>query len=146
MALLKNMRTTLGDDARLLIGIDLVKPIERLLAAYDDSAEVTAAFNKNILVRINRELGAEIDVSAFAHRATWNSDEQRIEMHLVSLRDQTLSIGERDFPLVTGETIHTENAYKYTVERFSALASMADWTVSSLWRVDEPAFAVLLLR
>ncbi len=142
---LRNMRAVLGDGARLLVGIDLVKDEDVLLAAYDDAAGVTAAFNKNILVRINRELAANIDLAAFAHRAVWNAQESRIEMHLFAERDQTVCVGGREFAFKAGETIHTENSYKYTISGFSALARMADWTVSRVWQSEDPAFAVVLL-
>jgi dimethylhistidine N-methyltransferase len=146
IALLSTMRSGLGHDGQLLIGIDLVKDIDTLIAAYDDSALVTAAFNKNILVRMNRELGANIDLSRFAHRALWNAAEQRIEMHLLSDRDQVLSLGGRSFAFAKGDTIHTENAHKYSVEGFTALAREAGWNVARAWESEAPEYALLLLR
>jgi dimethylhistidine N-methyltransferase len=145
-AVLRNMRETLGPKGRLLIGIDLVKKVDRLLSAYDDSGGVTASFNKNLLVRINRELGADIDLASFSHRVVWNAQCQRIEMHLVSSRAQTIKIGADRFAFVKSETIHTENSHKYTMERFAALAASGGWTVERIWESESPEYAVVLLR
>jgi dimethylhistidine N-methyltransferase len=131
---------------KLLIGIDLVKDRETLLAAYNDAAGVTAAFNKNLLVRMNRELDADFDLHAFEHRAVWNEPAHRIEMHLVSLRDQSVSIAGRTFRFRSGETIHTENCHKYVVEAFAARAATAGWSLENSWLSASPEFAVLLLR
>jgi uncharacterized SAM-dependent methyltransferase len=102
----------------LLLGVDLApcasKPLEVILAAYDDSQGVTAAFNKNILVRLNREIGTNFDVDAFEHRASWNAPESRIEMHLESTVAQTVTIAGRQISFAAGESIHTENSYKFT--------------------------------
>ena len=117
-----------------------------LLAAYDDAAGITAAFNKNLLGHINRRLDSDIDLTAFAHRAIWNAEKSRIEMHLVSACDQTLSIAGENFDLKESETIHTENAHKYTVEGFTALAHEAGWATEKTWQSEAPAFAVFLLR
>jgi len=144
--LLRAIRRVLNEGASLLIGVDLVKDEKTLLAAYDDASGVTAAFNKNILARINRELGANIDLTAFSHRALWNAERNRIEMHLVSMRDQTIIAGGRDFALKTGETIHTESSHKYTIEGFSELTRVAGWTVKKVWKGEAPEFAVMLLR
>jgi len=143
---LKSARAILGAEGRLLIGIDLVKDIDTLIAAYDDSAGVTAAFNRNVLVRANRELEADFVLAAFAHRAIWNAERARIEMHLVSTREQTVKVAGRAFRLARGETIHTENAHKYTVEGFAAPAAAAGWQVEKHWVAEDPGFAVLLLR
>jgi uncharacterized SAM-dependent methyltransferase len=94
-----------------------------LEAAYNDSSEVTASFNLNLLRRINRELGADFDLDAFEHRAIWNPEWSRIEMHLCSTRDQVVTIAERTFRFAEGETIHTENSHKFTVEGFARLAA-----------------------
>jgi dimethylhistidine N-methyltransferase len=136
----------LGPGAQLLVGIDLVKPEPELVAAYDDALGVTAAFNKNLLERINRELGGDFDLEAFAHRARWNAAESRIEMHLESLRDQTVQVAGRRFHFRAGETLHTENSYKFTVEGFARLAARAGWRLKQRWASAHPAFAVVLLE
>ena len=107
---------------------------------------MTAAFNKNLLGRINRELGGDFHLESFAHRAIWNAAESRIEMHLESLRDQQVTVAGRTFSFRGGETIHTENSCKFTVEGFSALAEKAGWTLDRAWSNEQPAFAVVLLR
>ncbi len=142
---LAGARSLLGAGARFLVGIDVVKAEDTLVAAYDDALGVTAAFNKNLLVRINRELGADFDLDAFAHRAIWNARESRIEMHLESLCDQKVSVAGRNFTFAKGETIHTENSAKFTVERFAGLAEKAGWTLEASWLSEEPAFAVVSL-
>ena len=116
-----------------------------LVAAYDDAAGVTAAFNLNLLRRINRELGADFDLSRFAHRAVWNAAQSRIEMHLESLADQRVRVAGRTFRFAAGETLHTENSCKFTVEGFAALAARAGWSLEARWVSPEPAFAVVAL-
>ena len=111
-------------------------------AAYDDAAGVTAAFNRNLLVRMRRELGAEVDLDAFAHRAFFNPEPSRIEMHLVSSRAQSIRFGDHVFAFAEGETIHTENSYKYTLEGFRALATAAGWTPRAVWTDPENLFSV----
>jgi dimethylhistidine N-methyltransferase len=143
--LLRRMADLLGPNGRLVIGVDLQKDRERLVAAYDDAAGVTARFNLNLLARMRRELGARIDASAFAHRALYDETEHRIEMHLVSLRDQTIDVAGERFRLAPGESIHTENSYKYTPESFADLAGAAGWTVRRVATDDERLFAVMLL-
>jgi dimethylhistidine N-methyltransferase len=139
-------RHLLGEGASFLVGIDLVKPEATLVAAYDDALGVTAAFNKNLLDRINRELGGDFDLDAFVHRAIWNADESRIEMHLESLRDQQVTVAGHTFSFRAGETLHTENSCKFTVEGFGALAEAAGWTLERTWSSEQPAFATVLLR
>ena len=139
-------RRILGPHAFFIIGIDLVKDTETLVAAYDDVAGVTARFNKNLLARINRSLDADFDLSVFSHRAIWNACDERIEMHLVSERDQTVTIAGRRFSFRAGETIHTENSHKYRVDDFAALAAQTGWATLRLWTQPSPAFAVLLLN
>jgi dimethylhistidine N-methyltransferase len=139
-------RGLLGEGARFLVGLDLVKPEAELVAAYDDAIGVTAAFNKNLLARINRELGGDFDLEAFAHRARWNAGESRIEMHLESLRDQTVRAAGRSFRFAAGETLHTENSYKFTVEGFTRLAETAGWRPERWWASAHPAFGLTLLR
>ena len=143
---LVSARHLLGEGASFLVGIDLVKDERTLVAAYDDALGVTAAFNKNLLGRINRELGGDFHLESFVHRAVWNAAESRIEMHLESLRDQQVTVAGRTFSFRAGETLHTENSCKFTVEGFSALAEKAGWTLDRAWSSEQPAFAVVLLR
>ncbi|MDB5445835.1 MAG: hypothetical protein JWQ97_1152, partial [Phenylobacterium sp.] len=145
-AFLQRARGLLGEGAQFLVGLDLVKPEPMLLAAYDDALGVTAAFNKNLLARINRELGADFDLEGFVHRARWNAGESRIEMHLESLREQTVRVAGRRFRFAAGETLHTENSYKFTIPGFAALAEAAGWRLKREWANAHPAFAVALLR
>ncbi|HEY3694548.1 ergothioneine biosynthesis protein EgtB [Phenylobacterium sp.] len=143
---LEGARRLLGAGAGFLVGVDLVKDAADLVAAYDDAQGVTAAFNRNLLVRINRELGGDFDLGRFAHRAMWNARESRMEMHLVSLAEQRATVKGRRFDFARGETIHTENSCKFTVEGFEALAAEAGWRLERAWRNDAPGFAVVLLR
>jgi L-histidine Nalpha-methyltransferase len=126
----------------MLIGVDLKKDPARLEAAYDDAAGVTAAFNLNLLARINRELGGTFDLSAFAHRAHYDRDLGRIEMHLVSRRDQIVTAAGRRFSFAAGEAIHTEISCKYTVEEFRALAVRAGYRPARTWTDAEHLFSV----
>jgi dimethylhistidine N-methyltransferase len=144
-AFLEGARRLLGSGSRFLVGIDVVKDAATLVAAYDDAQGVTAAFNLNLLTRINRELGADFDLSAFRHKAIWNADERRIEMHLESLKDQTVRVAGRTVRFASGETIHTENSAKFTVEAFAKLAAKAGWTLEASWLSADPAFAVVSL-
>ncbi|HEX3673809.1 MAG TPA: L-histidine N(alpha)-methyltransferase [Rhizomicrobium sp.] len=117
----------------MLIGVDLVKDPAILHAAYNDSAGVTEAFNKNLLVRANRELDAEFDLDGFAHYAFYNPTMQRIEMHLMSLAAQRVAVAGRRIAFAEGETVHTENSHKYTVDGFRALAGEAGFTPRAVW-------------
>ena len=119
---LKRIARICGAGGGLLIGADLRKDIDVLEAAYDDKEGVTAAFNLNVLRRINRELNADFDIDGFRHEARYNEKEGRIEMHLVSLSQQTVHIGGSVFQFQAGESIHTENSYKYSLSQFAALA------------------------
>jgi uncharacterized SAM-dependent methyltransferase len=130
---------------RLLIGIDLIKDAERLESAYDDAKGVTAAFNLNLLRRINRELDADFDVERFVHRACFDERAGRVEMHLVSDADQVVHIDGRSFRLAKGESICTEHSYKFTVNGFGALAARAGWSLERSWTDRERLFAILLL-
>ena len=134
-----------GDS--LLLGVDLVKAEQKLLAAYDDPLGVTAAFNKNILLRINRELGANFDLLAFDHRAIWNAEASRVEMHLVSLLNQTVHISalKLDVPFVAGETIWTESSHKYTEDAFRRPLEEAGFQVAGQWLNKEHAFLEVLV-
>jgi dimethylhistidine N-methyltransferase len=138
-------RHTLGRNARFLIGADLRKDPSVLLPAYDDAAGVTAAFNRNMLVRLNREAGADFDVAAFEHRAVWNDTESRIEMHLVSMREQMVRIAGQVVAFRRGETIHTENSYKHTAAAFAAIADAAGWCCGTNWTDSAGLFSLYLL-
>ena len=111
----------------MIIGVDLEKDERVLYDAYNDSAGVTARFNLNVLVRINRELGGNFDLSAFTHRSIYNRDRHRIEMHLISRKAQSVRVLGHNFSFRPGESIHTENSYKYSLERFTALARGSGW-------------------
>nr|MDQ2860149.1 L-histidine N(alpha)-methyltransferase [Pseudomonadota bacterium] len=145
VALMARIRGLLGAGASLIVGVDLAKDEATLTAAYDDAEGVTAAFNLNLLSRINRELGGDFDLAAFAHRAVWNRLEGRMEMHLEALRTHHAHAAARRFSFVRGETIHTENSYKYSEEGFADLAARAGWRVTSRWVSPTPGFAVFLL-
>ena len=133
---------TRGQAARMLVGVDLRKDANVLHAAYNDSRRVTAAFNLNLLARINRELGADFDLKRFAHYAFYNAAAGRIEMHLISLARQTVRIGRHRFNFDAGESIHTENSYKYSVEGFRALAARAGYEAKKLWTDAKGRFAL----
>ncbi|WP_292497244.1 L-histidine N(alpha)-methyltransferase [Methylobacterium sp.] len=145
-SLLAHFGRVLGPGATLIIGVDLVKDKAVLDAAYDDAAGVTAAFNRNLLTRIRNELGAEIDLDGFKHRAFFDRQASRIEMHLVSLRAQSIRLANRRIDFEAGETIHTENSYKYTVERFQALSGEAGWIPTEVWTDPERLFSIHALR
>jgi dimethylhistidine N-methyltransferase len=130
---LRHAGRMLGARATLVVGVDLVKDANILNAAYDDAAGVTAQFNLNLLTRINRELSADFDVDAFSHRAFYNSERRRIEMHLVSGRRQKVNIAGHVIEFAANETIHTENSYKYTIESFGLLARSAGWAPVDSW-------------
>lgn len=125
---LRHIRDVLGQGAQLLIGFDRIKPVDILIAAYDDAAGVTAAFNLNLLERINRELDGNIPVQAFAHRAVWNDAEARIEMHLEALQDVSFEVAGQGFNMAAGETIHTENSHKYDLRGLRLLLRAGGWT------------------
>jgi dimethylhistidine N-methyltransferase len=140
--LLSIFRSLLAPDGRLVIGVDLQKDARVLERAYNDSAGITAEFNLNLIRRINREIAPVVDITAFEHRAVYNEREGRIEMHLVSRRDQSFDIRGRRFFLARGETIHTENSYKYTVSRFEAVARSAGWMSSQVWIDKDELFSI----
>ena len=143
---LQRARQTLGQDSWFLAGVDLRKDPAILLPAYDDAQGVTAAFNRNLLTRLNREAGADFNLDTFAHRAEWNDAESRIEMHLVSLKDQTVRVGGQALHFLRGETIHTENSYKYAPERFAALAQESGWHCAEMWTDPRKLFSLHLLE
>ncbi len=130
---LRHAGTMLGAGSLLVIGVDLVKDAEILYRAYNDAAGVTADFNRNLLARINRELGGDFDLTAFEHHAFYNGGQNRIEMHLASTRRQKVRVGGMAIEFGAGETIHTENSYKYTIESFQALAAGSGWSPLKIW-------------
>lgn len=146
LAFLGNIRSALAQGDFLLLGADLVKPERDLLLAYDDPLHVTAAFNRNLLVRINRELGADFDVEAFAHRAVWNASEQRIEMHLESLAAQAVSIPAAEIvvPFTRGERIWTESSYKYDLPQLARMGRLPGFSIAGQWIDHEARFALTL--
>lgn len=143
---LRSARDILGAGARMIIGVDLEKDERVLHQAYNDAAGVTGRFNLNLLVRINRELGGNFDVSAFAHRAIYNREQHRIEMHLVAKKPQSVRLLGTTVPFRMGESIHTENSYKYSIERFAALAQSAGWRVRESWTDAAKMFSVHALE
>lgn len=143
---LRHLRRLLPNGSGLLIGVDLVKDRDRLEAAYNDRAGVTAAFNLNLLRRIRRELDSDLQPRRFRHRAFFNPVESRIEMHLVSPLAQELRIEGRRFRFAPGESLHTENSYKYSPEGFQRLAERAGFGREALWLDDERLFSVHFLR
>jgi len=141
-ALLRRMRRHVGSHGKAIIGVDLRKDIETLIAAYDDRRGVTAAFNLNLLTRINRELGADFHVDRFAHEARWNERESAIEMHLVSRDPQIVAIAGRSFAFERGETIHTESSRKYDVPGFTEVVQRSGWRAPMVWTDPAMRFAV----
>ena len=137
-------RQTLG-GARFLVGVDLRKDPAILVPAYDDAQGTTAAFNRNLLHRLNREAGADFEPDAFAHQALWNEQESRIEMHLVSTTRQSVHVAGHRIDFAAGETIHTENSYKYGVDQFIALAASSGWSSAGVWTDPDELFSLHLL-
>ncbi len=142
---LRRVARVVGPGGGLLIGVDLKKNAKVLEAAYDDAEGVTAAFNKNVLRRLNDELGADFDLDHFEHRALFNEVQGRIEMHLVSHADQRVHLNGTSIPFRKGETIHTENSYKYTLDQFAHLASATGFAVEEVWTDDQVFFSVQYL-
>ena len=142
--LLRHFRELLGTKAQLLIGMDRVKPVERLIAAYDDPAGVTARFNCNLLHRMNRELDGNVPVEAFRHEARWNDMLSRIEMHLVAIRDVQFTVCGRVFEFRRSESIHTENSHKYGRRGARLLLLAGGWTPVSEWSDPAEDFAIIL--
>ncbi len=139
---LQRIRRVSGEEGGLLIGVDLQKDKKILENAYNDARGVTAEFNLNLLVRANRELGADFDLNCWKHRAIYNAEAGRIEMHLVSEVDQTVHLADHEFRFRTGEKIVTEYSYKHTSEGFSALAAQADFSLAHMWTDDRHLFGV----
>ncbi len=143
-SLLREFGATLGADAYLAIGIDLRKAPRRLELAYNDAAGVTAAFNLNLIDRLNRELIGEVPRDAFEHQAVWRDGLSRIEMHLVAKRDVRFSVAGRTFGMEKGDTIHTENSYKYSVGEARMLARVSGWEPVSAWTDTKGLFSLHL--
>lgn len=139
---LRSARAILGGDATLIVGVDLEKDERVLYEAYNDAAGVTGKFNLNVLVRINRDLGGNFDLSGFKHRAIYNRERHRIEMHLISRKTQTVRLLGNTFSFRAGETIHTESSYKYSIERLTALARGSGWTPNASWTDPDGMFSV----
>jgi dimethylhistidine N-methyltransferase len=142
ISLLRRMRRHVGPSGNAIIGVDLRKNVETLIAAYDDKRGVTAEFNLNLLVRINRELGGDFTLEAFAHEARWNERESSIEMHLISLMSQVVSVAGMSFTFAQGDTIHTETCRKFDVAGFALAAQRSGWRVDKLWSDPAQLFAV----
>jgi L-histidine Nalpha-methyltransferase len=147
-AFLKEIRSCLRPGDLFLLGVDLVKDIETMLSAYDDATGVTAAFNLNLLARVNRELGADFDLRSFAHEVRWNSKDRCVEMHLLSCRNQTVYIEalKRDFSFISGETIWTESSHKFTEKELGAYAGSSGFSPIRTWVDREWPFAETLWR
>ncbi len=144
--LLRRIARIIGPEGRLLVGVDLKKSSTQLDAAYNDSQGVTAQFNLNLLTRINRELNADFDLAGFRHEAFYNEQLGRIEMHLVANTPQRIRIDDSSFDFQTGDSIHTENSYKYSVEEFQALAARAGMTSLRVWQDDNALFSIHCLQ
>ena len=147
-AFLSDVRSLLIEGDAMLIGADLIKPVERMLAAYDDAAGVTAAFNKNLLARVNRELCANFDLRRFEHEVRWSDDDRRIEMHLRSTSDQRVEIPAADLTITfeDGETIWTESSHKFEIDELDRIAAQAGFAVQDCWIDREWPFAECLWR
>jgi len=144
--LLRVMRRVAGSSGGLVVGTDLVKDVDVLVRAYDDAEGVTAAFNLNVLRRFNSEMGANFDLDAFRHRAVWNEEASRIEMHLVSQRQQTVVLAGETLDFEANEAIVTEHCHKYTVPGFARQAARAGWKASAHWLDDRAYFSVNYLE
>jgi dimethylhistidine N-methyltransferase len=144
-AFMRHAGTILGRGATFIVGVDLVKDTTVLQKAYNDSKGITANFNLNLLARINRELGAKFNLACFEHHALFNRERSRIEMHLASLKRQRVKVCGECIDFRAGETIHTENSYKYSVESFGALARGAGWTPKAVWTDADNYFSVHVL-
>jgi len=143
---LRRTSQLLGRGSMMIVGVDLLKDAAVLEAAYDDASGVTAAFNLNLLARINRELDADFDVAAFAHEARWNAAESRVEMHLVSRVAQSVRIGGSRVGFTPDESVHTENSYKYTVAGFAGLARLAGYDPIASWTDPANLFSIHALK
>jgi len=145
-AFLRRLRRHVGKQGKAIIGVDLKKDVRMLIDAYNDSEGVTAAFNLNLLARINRELDGAFPLDRFAHEARWNASESAIEMHLVSLDARRVAVCGEDFAFEAGETIHTESSRKYDLDVFAALAGSTGWRATKVWLDRNHYFAVFGLE
>ncbi|MGB7258428.1 MAG: L-histidine N(alpha)-methyltransferase [Pseudolabrys sp.] len=145
-AFLRNAARILGKGALMIVGVDLIKSADVLNAAYNDAAGVTAAFNRNLLVRMNRELGGNFKLDTFEHHAFYNRERNRIEMHLASLKRQRVRVAGQAVDFRAGETIHTENSYKYSVESLSALARGVGWMPVTAWSDGRKYFSIQVFK
>ncbi|RFC61964.1 L-histidine N(alpha)-methyltransferase [Fulvimarina endophytica] len=145
-AFLRRVRGHVGEGGGFVLGLDRKKDVSRLLAAYDDAQGVTAAFNLNILTRINRELGGTFDLRAFEHEARWNEEAAAVEMHILCTAETRVAVGDETFSFAAGETIHTESSRKYDLGAFAQTARAAGWTLEAIWSDAEELFGVLALR
>lgn len=146
LALLRAARGAAGEGGGLILGVDLVKPESVLIPAYDDAAGVTAAFNKNVLIRLRDELGAEIDPDAFTHRAVWVPETSCVEMRLVATRPTTIRLDAQDFAFDRDDYIHTENSRKFTLDDVTALTQAAGFVRAGHWTDPKDHFAILWLE
>lgn len=147
LGLLKSFHALAGHQGWLLIGVDNTQDADRLLAAYNDAAGITAQFNKNLLARANRELGADFDLTQFEHDARYNRNQGRMEMHLVSTCEQQVKVDDECFNFLTAESILTENCYKYSRERFLSMATTSGWQLIKLWQDPvESDFSLMLFK
>ena len=144
--IMNNFHRLCGVNGYVLIGVDLVKERQVLLDAYNDKAGITAAFNKNLLQRINNELNGTFNIDNFSHESRFNEQHSRIEMHLVSNCNQSVIINDQQIDFIEGESIHTENSHKYTLESFKQLAAQANLKLEQTWQDDSNYFALCLLR
>lgn len=142
--LLRTMRDTLGEGSKLLIGMDLIKDEDVLIAAYDDAAGVTAQFNLNLMRRVNRELDGDIEIDSLEHVALWNDEQARIEMHLRARKPLEFSVSGKRFSMSAGETIHTENSHKFTRRTSNMLLLAGGWTSARRWLDSEGRFSLIL--
>ncbi len=140
------VKRLLGPNSLMIVGVDTPKNRSTLEAAYDDAEGVTAAFNLNLLARVNRELDGDFDLTAFRHQAIWNERESRVEMHLISASKQVVHVAGRRFGFTEGETIHTESSYKYAPDCFQTLARNAGYCPRAVWTDEEGQFSIHLLE
>ena len=147
ITVLENLSILAGDKGEILIGVDLVKPLKTMLDAYNDKQGITAAFNKNLLHRINSELNGQIEVEQnFIRQSIFNAEKSRIEMHLISNKHQIIKVNGKSFKLEDGESIHTENSHKYSTDSFESLTKQAGLKIERTWLAPNKAFALFLLN